>query len=220
MLLDMSIPPFSVTTTAMARPDILRRTYESFSKNLLDVNFKEKTLYINVDPLPLTCGGPGPQKECIEVAKDFFGNVVYNCPSQANFAVALKWVWAQSKTDWIFHLEDDWEFIGNFSISELFNRRGACHQVVFRAYNQHVYNMVLSPSIIRRDFYSSMAKKLPNDRNPEKTMRTMPGWSKNTVTAYPKNRHLICVKDIGREWAAKNGILRGAGPSFIHWLNK
>ena len=40
------------TTTACNRPEILEKTYKSFTTNLKDINFNKSTLYINIDPSP------------------------------------------------------------------------------------------------------------------------------------------------------------------------
>ena len=88
-------------TTATFRPEIIDRTYKSFTDNLLGIDFKISTLYLNVDPIPV-----GNTKEVIDVAKKYFGNVVYNIPEEPNFTKAIKWCWSQVKNEYFFNLEE------------------------------------------------------------------------------------------------------------------
>lgn len=91
-----------VTITAVRRPKILRRTLESFFKNL----FKDTPCraIINIDPVGLDIDS----LRVIDVCREFFDEVIYNLTSEANFSKAFKWCWSQAKSDLVFHLEDDW----------------------------------------------------------------------------------------------------------------
>jgi hypothetical protein len=40
------------TTTAMCRPELFRRTLESFDQNLAGISLRDCSLYLNIDPLP------------------------------------------------------------------------------------------------------------------------------------------------------------------------
>lgn len=42
----------SFTTTAMPRPELVRKVYESFTQNLAGLNLKQVALYINIDRSP------------------------------------------------------------------------------------------------------------------------------------------------------------------------
>ena len=42
------------TTTATVRPDILEKTYKSFTNKLVGIDFSKTTIYINIDLLPNT----------------------------------------------------------------------------------------------------------------------------------------------------------------------
>lgn len=95
---------YDITMTATIRPDILNKTLHYFVSNL----FKDTSrfrLIINVDPV-------GDHKysewDVVNLAKEYFDNVVYNLPVKANFAKAFLWCWKQTTSPYVFHLEDDW----------------------------------------------------------------------------------------------------------------
>jgi len=92
-----------VTITAVRRPQVLRTTLDSFFKNL----FKSTPCraIINVDPVGLDVDS----LRVVDVCREYFDEVVYNLPDEANFSKAFKWVWSQVESDLVFHLEDDWE---------------------------------------------------------------------------------------------------------------
>ncbi len=91
-----------VMITATLRPELLRRTLESFTEKL----FKDwpRRAIVNVDPAGLDVD----QMEVVEVAYQFFPEVVYRTPPTAGFGAAFKWCWGQVTADIAFHLEDDW----------------------------------------------------------------------------------------------------------------
>ncbi len=94
-----------VTITAVRRPEILRRTLESFFKNL----FKATPCrgIINVDPVGLDIDS----MRVVDVCREYFDDIIYKLPDKANFSEAFKWCWSQVESDLVFHLEDDWELV-------------------------------------------------------------------------------------------------------------
>lgn len=92
-----------VTITACCRPEILYRTLYSFENNL----FGQATIrpIVNVDPI----GTSHPQR-VIDVVEMFYPHMgKYRIAEKPNFASAFKWTWEQTESEFIFHLEDDWE---------------------------------------------------------------------------------------------------------------
>ena len=106
-----------ITMTATKRPEIVRRTLESFKKNLLgdiDQHFLYPCrLIMNIDPIGEDCS----PEDVYNVAKSIFPNTIANMPEVANFARAFKWTWLRAaRSDlpsqagsWFLNLEDDWE---------------------------------------------------------------------------------------------------------------
>ena len=211
-------------TTATCRPAIIRRTYQSFVDKLSGIDYKNSTLYLNVDPLP---SGQDPA-ETVAMAKEFFGNVVVRMPETANFCVALKWGFSQVTGSHFFYLQDDWIMIRKCTIQELFKRlskpiiRGTKKKnigVTLRAYRFIKDNRIcLSPSLYLTKWAKETSAKLADTQNPERGMRD--NTPKEYIDIhYPVNTKLIMVKDIGRKWLKQNKIKRNTNNprQFITW---
>lgn len=219
----MSDIPFEFTTTAMARPSLLDSTYQSFTSNIKGIDFRQSTVYINVDPIERFPDSPALQQQCIQVAQKYFGKVVSNCPASPSFPAAVKWCWSQATADWIFHLEDDWLLKKPVEIKTLLALRTHKYQVPLRAYRNNLYHrIVLSPSLLSDVVYKKAAQLLPLDKNPEHALRELCDlsripWKTRMPMAYPRNKNLVIITDIGRPWVHLHGIVRPAGPGFTRW---
>lgn len=200
------------TTTACNRPELLEKTYKSFTSNLLGINYKKSTLYINIDPVPT--------KENIEnienICKKYFGNVVINYSNTPNFANAVIWCFSQIKGDIFFHLEDDWvlnkkvnmknilDFITN---KKIYN----WHQCIFekKIINQPNEPSLL-PSLHNTKITKYFLKHMTNKENPEAQLkifyRNIRKKQKIIFNYIIWDRGL--VSDIGRNWLLKNNIQR------------
>ena len=210
------------TTTATCRPDILKRTYTTFTRNLTGIDYKSSTLYLNIDPIPYE---NDPQK-VVKVAKQFFGKVVVNIPKEPNFCQAIRWCWYQPQGKLFFHLEDDWIMMTKIPIMMLVKHlRDAgkgCLGINLRAYRTIKERKIcLSPCLLRSEITKQIAIALNPQFNPEKQMRPknidnkIGGKAKNYFNIhYPLNP---VIRDIGRAWMDGTKYKRGAGPSFITW---
>lgn len=205
----------SFTTTATCRPEIIRKTYHSFVKNLHGVDFSKTTLYINIDPAP----DAARREETLEVAKCFFGRVIHRFPEKPNFTSSVNWLWSIANSDYILHLEDDWELIKPIDINDImriFNKNKQINQVAFRAYKFSYDKMCLSPSVLSNKMYKNFAGKLDETKNPEIQLRT------DFVS--PEMIHCIgkkpIIKDIGRSWISNTGLKKPDKKfNFIKWEN-
>jgi hypothetical protein len=209
------------TTTSCCRYDLLSRTYNSFVSNFAGINFKQSTLFLNLDHYE----GFGDVEKSIEVAKSFFGNVVHNVSEQPNFAKAVKWCWSNDfNTDFVFHLEEDWQLLKPVEIDDLINvfkkndsdvvsvrlrSRGRLREGVDNA-------IILAPSLFKKDFLQ-IHKYMNDNKNPEKSihdidfcarrqiskeMRIKKSYSYVFTNANMKknDKSSSLVEDIGREW--------------------
>jgi len=222
------------TTTAMARPSILNTTLNSFSKNLVGIDLKKCRLIINIDPLPPEIR----RKNVVKVARKYFGEVIYNYPKTANFTAAVNWTWSRAKTEYIFHLEDDWELTQKVSIPKVikhFEINKQLLQIIFRAYRYRYITCALSPSIIHRRMYSAIGGNLNEKMNPEAQLRgerfgiIMPRRGKPGITpagkivVHPPKSRKIVLRDLGRAWIRKTKYKKtGAGKKarFLTWESK
>lgn len=223
------------TTTAVARPNILNKTLKSFSRNLRGIDLKECRMIINVDPLP----PDGNRKDVVKVAKKYFKEVRHNYPETGNFTAAINWVWSNAETEYIFHLEDDWELIHPVSVPKMlrfFEKNDQLLQVIIRAYRYAYKTCALSPSIIHRKMYSAMGGKLTTEVNPEAQLRgerngiIMPTRSKKKgvshkrlIVVYPEAIRKVVLRDLGRAWINKTPYRKtgdGKKARFTTWEKK
>ena len=217
------------TTTATVRPELINKTYSSFTTNLKGIDFEKSTLYINIDPLPAT----GRPHDVIDVAKKYFGHVVPQVPHKANFCQAVKWCFTQPKNPYFFHLEDDWQLNEEVNVDDLrkilYRTPNTAHAVTLRAYSFKSVadkRICLSPSLYKTSFASWVGKRLNPHHNPEKQLRNktksnpiggLCKWARGVQYPSPKNR--IIVKDIGRDWLEENNLEKSQTKEghFISW---
>lgn len=194
----------SFCTTALARPEIINQTYQSFSENIENLDFFKCKLYINIDPIP---NDKKLQQGVLEVAKSYFSDVFVRMPAKANFTCALSWCWSSADTPYIFQLEDDWILLKKMDfnkISNLFDDN--IKIVILTAYTHFEYTGVaLSPSIWKRELYKAFVNSFDKKVNPEHQLKYMfrNTFSKNNVLVIDNK---IIVKDIGREWSKKHNL--------------
>ena len=94
-----------ITITATQRAEILERTLASFKTNL----FKDADarIIINIDPV-----GPDLNfKNTLNVAQKYFPLQYIRTPETPSFPKAFIWTWRQANSEFVFHLEDDWELM-------------------------------------------------------------------------------------------------------------
>lgn len=208
----------SFSTTAMPRPDIINKTYESFTKNLQGLDFKNVTLYINIDSFP-NKKDDHKRGEVADIARKYFGNVIVNLPEQPNFANAVKWCFSKIETFYNFHLEDDWELLTPFRVSTFNQFFVAPHvqQVAFRAWKNVRQDFWLAPSFIRGTFCREMAEKLNSSDNPEVQIRNYKsGYRKESFVYFPFDNKSVVLKDLGRPWLMGSEYNRG-NKHFVEW---
>jgi len=223
------------TTTSTIRPEVLDETYGSFSHDIVDVDFKNSTLYINIDPVP-----EGDIQKVIDVAKKYFGKVVSNVPSTPNFTNALKWCWKQPTGDFFFHLEDDWTLRKKTTMEELINKLSGIIENAnkykiknrmldrYVAVNLRAYDFIndgricLSPGLFLSSWAKQAAEILDPLHNPERQMRKGFGIGKDFLINsralhHPHNRNNIIISDIGRKWLDKSEYKKDGNMAFVQW---
>jgi len=209
--------------TECVRPEIARRSYESFQRNLQGVNWRGSTLYLNIDPVPKGTD-PGAM---VQVAEQFFGRVVHRSPPEANFPRAVKWTWAATKGDYLFYLQADWLLARPVNVHEMLAiladpawdavnvRRSAGHQTD--------HTLCLSPVLLRAAVARSLAMQFNMADSPEAQLRTpefRPGGRGLGVGLHsfhwPASGPAPLV-DIGRPWMAEHGYRKAGGTRFVVW---
>lgn len=104
------------------RPTLLKLTLASFSQHVFK-NFEIGTVFANIDPF---CGRAEDGEACREIILQHFPTAEITMPETAGFAAAVRRNWCKTKSDYVFHLEDDWialEDIAPDQIFPLFTKR-------------------------------------------------------------------------------------------------
>lgn len=103
--------PFDITMTATLRPGLIRKTLESFNKNLFKEHVEKGRLIINIDMV----GSPGINSTVAEINKILddqpFCKKTVRIGTDPNFAQAWQWCMSQTRAKYIFNLEEDWELL-------------------------------------------------------------------------------------------------------------
>lgn len=205
------------TTTAMPRPEVFEKTLTSFNSCLLNCNFDDSRLIINVDPF---IDNPSDEKRkmCLEMARNTFGEVVVRMPDQPNFSNAMKWLWETAEEEIIFNLEDDWELIQKINLESVLNQmlQKKIDHVILRAWKWKDYPFCLSPGLLTKRLYKFCTNSLRPDTNPEETCRKALGLFEYRSIVFPKENEKVVLKDLGRRWIRKSGYIRGGG-QFVKW---
>ncbi len=214
------------TTTAMMRPEIIRRTYESFRKNLIGVDWDTARLYINVDPMPAGADRSEIESACLAAfAPD---NIVYNFRDECSFPAAVKWCFEQPRGEWFFHLEDDWILTRVMDVGELVAFMQADEKLSvtnLRYYPSTRSEVCLAPGLWRTEHARRIAAGLCMCHNPEVQLRRK--FTDNphgdlhlrTNTLGKQFPGYRVLEEIGRDWLAKSE-LRKECRYFTRWVDK
>ena len=218
-----------ITTTDTIRPDLFYMTLKSFTEGLF-VHKKEYRLILNIDPI----GENKDPTEVVEVAKQFFDNVIFNISEESNFAQAVKWCWGNTSSEYVFHLEDDWTLTRKIFINDLISimnnnkkmmllrlpklRLRVLHACEERNKFINHHKLMLNPGLFRGDLIRKISDKMNTTDNPEKQIRR--------VFKLPKyqNAGVYCglgigeyIKHHGREWQKQSDYHKRKGSNFITW---
>lgn len=204
------------TTTSLCRPEISKISLESLNSQI-SINLKDCKVYLNIDPIP----NNDKRDEVISLFNNYFGEVEVRNPKNPNFPNAVKWCWKSANSDLIFHYEDDWTFNDSIDIEKMIDIFGEknTYQVVIRAYLGRYQKPVLSPGLIKKEFYKKISKNLVSTENPEKQLRKCfcvdRQWENCMVRGYGNK---VIAEDIGRDWVHKNNLIKPAAKeNFIKY---
>jgi hypothetical protein len=198
----------NVTIVATLRPDILKRTLDSFSW-MVRAERHIFSAVINIDRAPedADCS----VDDVLKVVKEYMPVRCVMSPEQPSFARAVRNVWEASDSRYVLHLEDDWEFVREINIDWCVDEMeaGRADYVRFskRTLSERVMSEKFKPSLLPSlwlgDSVRCLARAMVDNKDPEKQLRRgvesadidahLPG----KIIDYPGDE---CVRDIGREW--------------------
>ena len=188
------MPAIDVTIVAARRPALLAKTLESFHQRLFR-HFEVSRALINIDPI---WGTEAEMNECVRLFKSIFPAAIAYTPQAPSYCRAVKRLWTNTVSDFVFHLEDDWLLLEDVSqsILERFDdpktaqvslmakekrwdrhRRGDYHYIkrrgkIFSLFpapiRKRVPAFTVSPGFTRGDFARTWASLMDESFDPEK----------------------------------------------------
>lgn len=216
----MSVDICIVTTL---RPKILEKTLLSFFENIT-CNEQMRVIY-NIDMVPI--------KEGLNYNMFSIGHILGTVSQmlrqssrgtiniKPNFANAVKTVWKNSTSDYVFHLEDDWTFLRKINLEKCIIRMTEENFDYMRFPKENaphlncLHKVALQPSLWKGDVVRNLAKHMTIDKDPEKQLRTGQGNEElDKILIELQNKGLKdycsewCCKDIGREWREERGLVK------------
>ncbi|MEI2298056.1 glycosyltransferase family 2 protein [Ensifer sp. MJa1] len=187
------MPKIDLCIVSTRRPDLLATTLKSFSDQVFS-NFEIENVLVNLDPL---FGDEDDHARCAELVRTIFPRSVLFEPDRPSFPMAVQRLWSSTRSEFVFHLEDDWvalEDIGEAVLSPFADRQVA--QVSFHTkekkwdvkrnghfHRRKEYLRILgikiptfttfpifttSPCILRGEFGRECAKLMDVSKDPEK----------------------------------------------------
>ena len=225
-----------VCIIATVRPEVLQMTLQSFTKCLL--NQFECRAIINVDPAGDTVRHL--QMDVVNLAREYFSEVIYRTPSAPSFSGAVQWCWQQVQTDFFFHLEDDWilrrkldsnELVSLFGHGDVvgvtLNRRirADAFAVIARAgksvtfHNEfYVYHpgVSLNPSLFRTKYVQPLAHRFDSKQDPEYQINKLTKDDPELFLWHVSDSPLTI--DIGKHWRKMQNIKKSKNDQrFSEW---
>lgn len=223
-----------ICMTATIRPNIINETFRSFCENMLTDRSRFR-LIINIDPI----GEDLKRKFIVKIARNYFDEIIFNCPDVPGFTKAVIWCWSQTASKYIFHLEDDWRLSTKINIDSIIEILESIENLVSLRLNKErtgrskhsikygfIYQpkISLNPTIFNGDFIRKVYPLMDINKNPEKQLR-----SNNTTELgkylsivnhgiYTKDSEGAVVDDIGRLWMSGSKYRKDTG--FMYWEEK
>jgi hypothetical protein len=99
------VPTIELCIVASRRSDLLARTLDSFNSRLFH-HFRFARVSVNIDPI---WGDLSEAERCAEAVRRHFPDADIFQPDVPSYAGAVKRLWERTRSDYIFHLEDDWD---------------------------------------------------------------------------------------------------------------
>jgi hypothetical protein len=106
-----------IMMTATIRPELVEKTLRSFRNNLFG-SYKDCRLLINIDPVR-GIESTATRRDVLAIVDSYFSEKKTRLPKKPHFPHAIHWLWAQAESEFVFHLEDDWECVEEIDINHM-----------------------------------------------------------------------------------------------------
>ena len=198
-----------ITMTATLRPSLVERTFISIVDKIVRGERDRYRLIINVDKI----GENIQQKTVIKIAKKYFNDIIFNLPETPSFPRAVKWVWGNSTSNYIFHIEDDWEIVRFVDVDNMirlldkYKKLSSLRLNKYHTPNKKVIKLFdgiwkycekdkfyitddwkkqfgLNPILIKREFINRALPCMVDNVNPEKQFRESQEYMVNVIRVW------------------------------------
>jgi len=204
-----------VTIIATVRPDVLEKTLSSLVK-MCPAIAKCGRVVLNIDNVP-------DDSECaiddvVDIARHFLPNIkCVRYSYQPSFSRAVISAWHMTTARYVFHLEDDWEFVRPINLDECIEMIG-CGDADYirfskrkRPIPEETNKIALLPGLWKGETVRGLARYMSAEHDPEKQLRH--GFNEGVDRLLPKKIYdyslsvggIVC-RDIGREWRDEVGL--------------
>jgi len=235
-----------IAMTATRRPEVLRRTLDSFVENVFKTT-EGFRLIINVDPIGL----PIESMAVVDVAYEYFDDILFNLPEKPDFNTAFRYVLSAATSELVFHLQDDWRACYPIDIDEMIgilkkNQNLALLRLsMFSSERNHLINwgshrfpwngkyfqcpvtqrrqlgFCGHPSLIKNRFLKATIPVMDKKQNPENQFhsffRVVQEVEKWEYGVYLKPNSSRNIEDIGRDWMQENNWRKNSDKSHTVW---
>lgn len=234
-----------VTLVAGSRPDLLKRTLESFTAHIFS-QIQVGNVFVNID---LHGGSEDDRNQCKRLVLETFPAAQITTPASNSFGQAVKSLWSLPTSTYFLHFEDDWIASKKLPIKRILRNSDASIQQWFLVKPRVSHSIITkypcrpnpnfpfffphyghpsfttSPSILRSDFAHQVSFYLRPELNPEKQMFNEMNIPLEKYLSNYRSKSLInwwesrILTDIGRKWQASKGI-RVEIVDGVHTYNK
>ncbi|RVI77377.1 hypothetical protein CN188_22400 [Sinorhizobium meliloti] len=194
------MPKIDLCIVSTRRPDLLATTLRSFSEQVFP-NFEIENVFVNLDPF---FGDENDHARCAELIKATFPNCILFEPDRPSFSASVRRLWSSTKSEFFFHLEDDWvalETIGKAALSPFSHK--AVTQVSFHTAEKKWDVRKNGYFHQRNEYLRLLGIKIP-------TFRTFPIFTTSPC---------ILRGDFGRQCAALMDVSKDPEKQFYYGVN-
>ena len=212
-----------VTVTATLRPALLDLTLWAFRRNFFSrLPGAKIRIILNIDPL---WGDAADVPRMTEIARANADEVLVRTPERPSFGEAVRWLWTESRSPWIFHLEDDWILTRRIDIARLEREmaRPRAAQVRFNRRRNKLFRrprFSLNPCLLKQEFVREALAGFDPAQDPEKQIlrgHLRPLEKKWRYYEHGPRRHEPIVVDTGRRWRDMLEITKSSDRMLPTW---
>jgi hypothetical protein len=227
-----------IAMTATLRAEVLSKTLESIRTKL--INPDGFRLVVNIDPV----GIQGTLPDVLNIINENFPNNIINTPKTSDHVKAFRWVWENSKSEYILFWEDDYVLLKNIELQSIinsikdisklayvnFDRKNksvlsyAGYKGRFKQYSEYLWERIMGnslggpPSLMTSQYIKSMLPLIVGEPDLLSTYHPKAQKALTRWKFFTYTEHGGShVEDIGRAWLSSKGLVRTKHEFGLEW---